>query len=43
VRGNDFRAYVHPPEAMIAVAEGEGLSTAYRHHAWDWEVVGLVR
>lgn len=43
LRGNDFRAYVHPPEAMIAAAEAEGLRTTYRHHAWDWEVVGLVR
>jgi 2-polyprenyl-3-methyl-5-hydroxy-6-metoxy-1,4-benzoquinol methylase len=43
LRGNAFRAYVHPPAAMIAAAEGEGLSTTYRHHAWDWEVVGLER
>lgn len=43
LRGEPFRAYVHPPEAMIAAAEGEGLSTTYRHHSWDWDVVGLVR
>jgi 2-polyprenyl-3-methyl-5-hydroxy-6-metoxy-1,4-benzoquinol methylase len=43
LRGNAFRAYVHPPEAMIAAAEGEGLRTTYRHHSWDWDVVGLVR
>ena len=43
LRGNDFRAYIHPPEAMIAVAEREGLSTTYRHRSWKWEVVGLSR
>lgn len=43
IRRNAFRAYVHPPEAMIAAAEGQGLRTTYRHRAWDWNVVGLVR
>jgi hypothetical protein len=43
VRRNGFRAFIHPPEAMIAVAEGEGMTTTYRHHAWDWDVVGLAR
>jgi magnesium-protoporphyrin O-methyltransferase len=43
LRGNAFRAYVHPPEAMVAAAEGDGLSARYRHHSWSWEVVGLVR
>ena len=43
LRRNAFRAYVHPPEAMVAAAEGEGLSARYRHHSWSWEVVGLVR
>ena len=43
IRRNAFRAYVHPPAAMIAVAEQQGLSTTYRHHAWDWDVVGLER
>jgi magnesium-protoporphyrin O-methyltransferase len=40
---NAFRAFVHPPEAMIAVAESDGLVTTYRHHSRDWDVVGLVR
>lgn len=43
LRGNAFRAYVHPPEAMVAAAEGQGLNTRYRHHSRSWEVVGLVR
>jgi magnesium-protoporphyrin O-methyltransferase len=43
LRGNAFRAFVHPPEAMLAAAEGQGLSTVYRHRSWDWDVVGLAR
>jgi magnesium-protoporphyrin O-methyltransferase len=43
LRRNDFRAYVHPPEAMVATAVAQDLSVTYRHHAWDWEVVGLKR
>ena len=43
VRRNAFRAYVHPPEGMVAAAEAQGLRATYRHHAWDWEVVGLKR
>lgn len=43
LRRNEFRAYVHPTEAMVATAEAQGLSATYRHHAWDWEVVGLKR
>ncbi|MGH8940714.1 MAG: class I SAM-dependent methyltransferase, partial [Actinomycetes bacterium] len=35
IRRNAFRAYVHPPDAMIAAAEAEGLRTTYRHHSWD--------
>ena len=41
--GNDFRAFVHPPQSMIRAAESDGLDVAYRHHAWDWDVVGLAR
>jgi len=40
---SDFRAFVHPPEAMIEAAESAGLTTTYRHHSRDWDVVGLVR
>jgi magnesium-protoporphyrin O-methyltransferase len=43
VRGNAFRAHLHPPGTLIAAAEREGLGVAYRHHAWDWDVVGLLR
>jgi magnesium-protoporphyrin O-methyltransferase len=40
---NSFRAFIHPPAAMIAAAEGDGLVTTYRHHSREWDVVGLVR
>jgi magnesium-protoporphyrin O-methyltransferase len=43
VRRNAFRAYVHPPEAMIAAAEAAGVHTSYRQRSWSWDVVGLVR
>jgi 2-polyprenyl-3-methyl-5-hydroxy-6-metoxy-1,4-benzoquinol methylase len=43
ISGNDFRAFIHPPEFMIRAVESEGLAVAYRHHAWDWDVVGLAR
>jgi 2-polyprenyl-3-methyl-5-hydroxy-6-metoxy-1,4-benzoquinol methylase len=41
--GNDFRAFIHPPEGMVRAAESDGLAVAYRSHAWDWDVVGLAR
>jgi len=40
--GNDFRAFIHPPEGMIRAAQSDGLTVAYRNHAWDWDVVGLA-
>jgi 16S rRNA G966 N2-methylase RsmD len=40
---NSFRAFVHPPAAMVEVAEGEGLAATYRYHSREWDVVGLVR
>jgi 2-polyprenyl-3-methyl-5-hydroxy-6-metoxy-1,4-benzoquinol methylase len=43
LRGNDFRAFVHPPAAMITVAEAQGLSVSYRHRGLSWDIVGLER
>jgi 2-polyprenyl-3-methyl-5-hydroxy-6-metoxy-1,4-benzoquinol methylase len=43
LRRNDFRAFVHPPEAMIAVLQAQGLTPSYRHHGLSWDVVGLER
>lgn len=40
---NDFRTFIHPPERMVDAAQSDGLTVAYRHHAWDWDVVGLAR
>lgn len=42
-RGNDFRAFVHSPDAMVAVAEQQGLALRYRHRGLSWDVVGLER
>jgi magnesium-protoporphyrin O-methyltransferase len=41
--GNDFRAFIHPPEGMVRAAQSDGLAVAYRRHARDWDVVGLAR
>lgn len=43
LRGNSFRTYAHPAEAMVAVAEAEGLATQYRQRSGAWNVVGLAR
>ncbi|MGH3359835.1 MAG: class I SAM-dependent methyltransferase, partial [Nocardioidaceae bacterium] len=45
LRRNDFRAFVHPPEQMLAVLRDQGLTPRfhYRGMAWEWEVVGLER
>jgi 2-polyprenyl-3-methyl-5-hydroxy-6-metoxy-1,4-benzoquinol methylase len=43
LRNSDFRAFVHPPAAMITVAEANGLSVSYRHRGLSWHIVGLER
>ena len=43
VRRNDFRSYLHPPEAMINAAQAEGMTVSYRHRGLSWNIVGLVR
>ncbi|HEX9032720.1 MAG TPA: class I SAM-dependent methyltransferase [Streptosporangiaceae bacterium] len=41
---NDFRTFVHPPDAMRRVAQADGMTVAYQRHAsWDWDVIGLAR
>jgi 16S rRNA G966 N2-methylase RsmD len=40
---NDFRAFVHPPTAMIKAARAQGMSVAYRHRGLSWNIVGLER
>jgi magnesium-protoporphyrin O-methyltransferase len=43
VRRNDFRAFVHPPERLIATAESQGLTLTYRHHTALWSIAGFER
>jgi len=43
LRGNDFRAFVHPPDAMLSVLAGAGLRPTYRWRGVGWAVVGLER
>jgi protein-L-isoaspartate O-methyltransferase len=43
LRGQSFRAFVHPPEAMVAVLVGQGLRPRFAHRGWSWHVVGLER
>ena len=40
---NDFRTFIHSPDAMVHATEYDRLTQAYRRHAWDWNVVGLAR
>ena len=40
---NDFRAFVHPPNAMISAAQAQGMSVTYRHRGLSWNIVGLER
>ena len=43
VMGRSFRAFTHPPQAMVEVAERSGLRTDYTHRGRVWQVVGLIR
>ena len=43
LRGQSFRAFVHPPGAMVAVLHEQGLTTRYVHRGRSWHVVGLER
>jgi len=43
LRGDAFRAFVHPPEAMVGVAARSGLRKTYRWRGLSWAVVGLER
>lgn len=39
----DFRAFAHPPEAMLAVLRSHGFRVAYTHQGRVWQVAGLER
>lgn len=43
VRRESFRAFVHPPAAMVEILTETGLSTRYQHRGLSWYVVGLAR
>jgi 16S rRNA G966 N2-methylase RsmD len=43
LRHNDFRAFVHPPEAMLAVVQSQGMTLSHRHQGLSWTVVGFER
>ena len=43
IKGDTFRAFVHPPGAMLNVAVGSGLRDAYRWRGLGWCVVGFER
>jgi 16S rRNA G966 N2-methylase RsmD len=43
VRGDSFRAFVHPPAAMLEVLSDAGLRATYRWRGLGWCVVGLER
>jgi tRNA1(Val) A37 N6-methylase TrmN6 len=42
-RGRAFRAYVHPPARLLAVARTQGLEPITRHRGLLWEFCGLER
>lgn len=43
LRRNDFRAFVHPPRAMVAVLRAQGLTPGLEHHGAVWNVAGFER
>lgn len=40
---NSFRAYVHPPAAILATAEARGLRPVLTHRGVIWQVAALER
>ena len=43
LRRQPFRAFVHPPQAMLAVLEDAGLTVREQHQGHAWCTVGLER
>ncbi len=39
----EFRAFVHPPSAMLGVLRGGGLRMTFEHRGLIWQVAGLER
>ncbi len=43
ILGREFRVFLHPPDAMLAVLAGRGLRATYAHPGLGWQVAGLER
>ena len=43
IMGREYRAFAHPPAAMLAVLERHGLAPVYRHRGLVWQIAGLER
>jgi len=43
VRGDEFRAFAHPPAAMLGVLEERGFRQTYAGNSLVWRVAGLER
>jgi magnesium-protoporphyrin O-methyltransferase len=41
--GREFRAFAHPPAAMLAVLERRGFHRSFAHRALVWRAAGLER
>ena len=39
----EYRSFVHPPAAMLAVLEARGLRAAFASHTLVWQLAGLER
>jgi 16S rRNA G966 N2-methylase RsmD len=43
VTGREYRAFAHPPAAMLAVLAEHGLAVRAVHRGWVWQVAALSR
>ena len=43
LRGTGFRAYLHPPRAILAVAGAHGFRPVLEHRGWIWQTAVLER
>jgi hypothetical protein len=39
----EYRAFVHPPRAMLSVLEQRGFRATFARHSLVWQVAGLER
>ena len=43
IRGNPFRAFVHPVDGMTRMIQGAGFRLASRRHTWQWSAAVYLR